>query len=482
MYIPASSEFVALCQSQVTVLKQGLGAALTAVYLTEQLASEETPKLIPVVVYPETDGVCQEDQADAVFPEQMGKIKTISQLPRLKPRQLLQPPDYDHKIEEISPDWQENSLGHQRQIVLPLIHEGVVMGLLVTSREDRAWNKREKATIERIARTLSLAYFMDQRRAWYESHLTERELFQEQQRDLLHNLMHQFRNPITALGTFGKLLLKRLLPEDKNQEIAASIVRESARLQELLQQFNEGVDMEPEDIAPMALPASKTAHPQPLPTKKDDPEETLVGSDSQPEISRREVRGLLPDKTTKIEPLSLEAILEPLLISARAIAEDRHLKLHCYIPKGLPPMLGDARKLREALSNLIDNALKYTPAGGQIEIQVGISLRQPQEAQMAISISDNGQGIPSQDLERLFERYYRGEKASTDIPGSGLGLAIAQELIEQMQGDIEVFSPAKPLWVQQTPQSASSQDQNNSNLGTTFVVWLPIKPDRQFAR
>lgn len=155
--------------------------------------------------------------------------------------------------------------------------------------------------------------------------------------------------------------------------------------------------------------------------------------------------------------------------------------MHCHIPDGLPPILGDARKLHEALSNLIDNALKYTPIGGQIEIQASVSPRPPQEAQMAIRISDNGPGIPPQDLEHLFERHYRGEKASTDIPGSGLGLVIAQELIEQIQGEIEVFSPARPLLVQQTSQSASSQEQNNSNRGTTFVVWFPVELDNQFA-
>lgn len=471
MYIPASSEFVALCQSQVTVLTQGLGSALTAVYLTEQLASEETPKLIPVVVYPEAEGMCQEEETDIVLPKQMGQIKAIPQLSRLKPRQLPKPSDYDQKLEATSPEWQENSLENQRQIVLPLIHEGVVMGLLVTSRKDRAWNQPEKVIIEKIARTLSLAYFMDQRRVWCERHLAERELFQEQQRDLLHNLMHQFRNPITALGTFGKLLLKRLLPEDRNQEIATSIVRESDRLQELLQQFNEGVDMEPEEITTMALPA---AHSKTLPTK-DGEEETVTSSDSQPRMSKREVRGLLPDKTTKIEPLSVEAILEPLLVSARAIAEDRHLKLDCHIPDSLPPIIGDARKLREALSNLVDNALKYTQAGGQIEIKVSILSRHAKEPQMAISISDNGSGIPPQDLEHIFERHYRGEKASTNIPGSGLGLVIAKELIEQMQGEIEVFSPAKPLLSEHTPKSASGQGRNNSDRGTTVVVWLPIE-------
>jgi signal transduction histidine kinase len=93
---------------------------------------------------------------------------------------------------------------------------------------------------------------------------------------------------------------------------------------------------------------------------------------------------------------------------------------------------------------------------------------------LGIAISDTGPGIPSQDLEHLFERHYRGVQASTAIPGTGLGLAIAKELIEQMHGEIEVFSPAQPLWDKQNSESALSNPQDNPPMGTTFVVWLLI--------
>jgi len=126
------------------------------------------------------------------------------------------------------------------------------------------------------------------------------------------------------------------------------------------------------------------------------------------------------------------------------------------------------------LSNLIDNALKYTPSGGEIDIQVGEKRRTPQGELIAISISDTGPGIPSQDLEHLFERHYRGVQASSAIPGTGLGLAIAKELIEQMHGEIKVFSPAQPGWTKRNSESAMDKAQDNSEIGTTFVVWLPM--------
>jgi signal transduction histidine kinase len=92
---------------------------------------------------------------------------------------------------------------------------------------------------------------------------------------------------------------------------------------------------------------------------------------------------------------------------------------------------------------------------------------------LAIAISDTGPGIPPQDLEHLFERHYRGVQAATAIPGSGLGLAIAKELIEQMQGEIEVFSPAQSVWTKQN-SDLINQTEDNRGKGTTFIVWLSL--------
>jgi len=462
MFIPASSEFVALCKSQVAVLTQGLGAALSAVYLTEELVEGAEAKLIPVVVYPEATVVWEEDDTDLVLPEQMGKIVTIPRLLRSPPRLLPQASDNDQEVDSTSADWEENFLRQQqRQIVLPLMYEGVVMGLLVTSREDRPWNEREKATIERIARSLAIAYLMDQRRAWFEQQLTQQRRLQAQQRDMLDDLLHQFRNPLTALRTFGKLLLKRLRPGDKNQEVASSIVRESDRLQELLQQFDAALDSSEGDIVlPLTLTAAPVAEACQLPTRGE-----------QGGISPT-ANSLLPAKALTLETFSVAAVLEPLLVSARAIAQERNLELQAEIPTDLPLVQGNANALREVLSNLIDNALKYTPAGGKIDIRVGEKRRTSQGEALGIAISDTGPGIPPQDLEHLFERHYRGVQASTAIPGSGLGLAIAKELIEQMHGEIQVFSPAQPVWAKQKSESAIGNVQDNPARGTTFIVWL----------
>lgn len=453
MFIPASPEFIALCKSQVAVLTQALGAALSAVYLTEELVEGVEPKLMPIVVYPEAT-VWEAEETMAVLPQLQGEIKTIKPLLKAAPQLLPQYFDHDSDNDTNYSNWQEKVLRQQRQIVLPLIQEGVVMGLLVTARDDRQWNEQEKATIERIAGTLTLAYIMDQRRAWVEQELTQSRRFDAQQRDHLDDLLHQFRNPLTALRTFGKLLVRRLRPGDKNQEVASSIVLESDRLQELLQQFDACLEQSPENPVSLSLKA--------------------IPIDDTTHQGAARVMPLLPGDAQILESVAIAAVLEPLLVSAKAIAQERNLMLIVGIPSNLPLVQGNAKALREVLSNLIDNALKYTPAGGQIEVRVGERRIIDRGAMIAIAISDTGPGIPPQDLEHLFERHYRGVQAATAIPGSGLGLAIAKELIEQMQGEIEVFSPAQAVWTKQNFE-AINQTEANLGKGTTFIVWLTIE-------
>jgi hypothetical protein len=215
-------------------------------------------------------------------------------------------------------------------------------------------------------------------------------------------------------------------------------VRESDRLTELLQQFDRVIDLTPDDLEPQKpLP--------PLPFMEA----------SQLAVP---VLPLLPNAVESGELCSVAEVLEPLLVSARAIAAERNLSLQADIPTNLPPIRVNAKALREVLSNLLDNALKYTPAGGQIYIQAGREQGHFQD----IAISDNGCGIPPEDLKHIFERHYRGVQRSSKIPGTGLGLAIAKELVEQMQGEIQVFSPA-----QINTGSVASR------VGTTFIVWLP---------
>ncbi|MCL1474949.1 sensor histidine kinase [Argonema antarcticum] len=451
--MPASSEFVALCQAQVALLTQALGAALSVVYLTEELVEGEEAKLIPVVAYPNQSAVWDENDSLAFLPDGIEKVNNIPRLLSAAPQGssilLRSGPGVDATGGEQRRHKEGHSLVQQRQIVLPLIHEGVVMGLLVTSREDRPWNEQERIEVERIAHTMALACILDQRSQWLGQQFSQQQRLQSQQNELLHNLLHQLRNPLTALLTFGKLLLKRLRPSDANRDIAANILRESDRIQDLLSQFDEAIDLTASQGSLLAYPSEVSV-------------EGEVETATDPDRANKPLL-LLPEgglmAVGTLESCSVAEVLKPLLSSAYAIAQERNIKLKAEIRANLTPVRANPKALTEVFSNLIDNALKYTPSGGWVYVDAGVERESPQGRLQGVAVSDTGPGIPPQDLERLFERHYRGVQARSEIPGTGLGLAIARDLVQQMQGEIEVFSP--------------SQHPTNAGIGSTFIVWLP---------
>jgi two-component system phosphate regulon sensor histidine kinase PhoR len=102
----------------------------------------------------------------------------------------------------------------------------------------------------------------------------------------------------------------------------------------------------------------------------------------------------------------------------------------------IPDIAGDRRRLTEVLQNLLDNAIQYTPAGGQIMVSAGVD-----GEQVVFTVSDTGIGIPEADQPRIFERFYRVDVArSREVGGTGLGLAISKHLVEGHGGRIWVES------------------------------------------
>ncbi len=100
------------------------------------------------------------------------------------------------------------------------------------------------------------------------------------------------------------------------------------------------------------------------------------------------------------------------------------------------PILCDANKLRQVLSNLVDNAIKYSPDGGDVEIRLA-----SENGECLIEVADEGLGIPTSERERIFEKFYRLDPQQTrGVGGSGLGLYICRELVERMKGRLEVES------------------------------------------
>jgi signal transduction histidine kinase len=403
-----SPEFITLCRSQLMLVANSLSADLGVIYLAQEVPVGQEPRLEPLVFYPETPA---------------NKLLVNSQ-PWLEPLTSKSlPADNYLRLSQSESIGQDRSAIPRRQstqkFFQPLTSEGAILGLLMTMRLNRPWNKRERSQIEQVGQTITLALVIDRERQWAEQALQEQQQWRSRQQELLHNLLHQLRNPLTAIYTFGKLLLKRLPGEDANRQVASNILRESEHLKELLQQLDSSLE----------------------------PSETPVLPGQSSPLS------LLPSSSLQLQPCALPAILEPILANAAEIAQEKQLSFQAYIPLQLPLAMASSGALREVLGNLIDNALKYTPSGG-IEVQV-----QPLPHQLSIAISDTGLGIAAADLPNLFQRSYRGAQAQGQIPGTGLGLSIAKELVEQMGGTIEVSSPI---------------DQNPKMPGTKFTVLLPL--------
>lgn len=399
---------------------------MSVIYLTEELVETAQPQLVPIAAYPDIAVALEKTNRFALLPDS-ASVDRVSALSI-----SAKPEESEASIA------QSGVLAQQRQLVLPLIHEEMVLGLLVTERDDRPWTPWERSQVERVANTLSLAFVMDQRAQWLDQREREQRLLHTEQHDVLDNLLHQLKSPLTALRTFGKLLAKRLQPEDPNREIAGSIVRESERLQDLIKQFDDAIDLGFVDV----LPSDDVDAAQPIP---------LLPA------------GVLTRSNLELAPCLIGGILQPLIDSAEAIAQEKELTLRTQIPRDLPPVSANPGALREVLSNLIDNALKYTPSGGEVHVRV----TQPSDNQIKIWVTDTGLGIPAEDLPHIFERHYRGVQANGDIPGTGLGLAIARRLVEQMNGSLQVFSPLKiDGWITKNPPSIGK--------GTTFTVELPV--------
>ena len=129
---------------------------------------------------------------------------------------------------------------------------------------------------------------------------------------------------------------------------------------------------------------------------------------------------------------AVENVYQAVAIDAK---NHRHtLTLTC--PDGLPDIHGDRERIEQVIMNIVSNAIKYTADGGQIDITAGTK-----GDKVFVNVSDNGIGIPEKDLPRLFERFYRVDKArSRESGGTGLGLSIAKEILNQHQGDIQIES------------------------------------------
>ncbi len=431
-----SPEFVTLCQAQSRLVQQGFQVDWCGVYLTRSrgvaTASQgevEEPELIPIVVYPSSEATSYASSP----------LITLTRQKRDNPLTL---PGLLLSVQDSVETWDSEEIlpyssGDHPQLVFPLVYQEVMLGVLVTGRESAPWQSEEVAQLENIARTLAIACFLDQQKSWYLTQLRQQQMRREWERDHLDDLFHQLRNPLTALRTFSKLLLKRFWGDDKTQGVIEGIGRESYHLQELLQAFEEDLARSDEEIV---VPTWET--------------ETLPANVLAPVSAF-----LLPSSTLPLSSVDLGTVLGFILSSVEAIAQEKQIQLNTIISDNLSPIVGNTAALREIFSNLIDNALKYTPSEGKVRVTMGLISSTGTHQWQGVEIADTGYGIPQKDQDHIFERHYRGIQAEGDIPGTGLGLAIVKELVEKMRGKIEISSPNYLSLDSQYP-------------GTTVTIWF----------
>lgn len=155
-------------------------------------------------------------------------------------------------------------------------------------------------------------------------------------------------------------------------------------------------------------------------------------------------------KQVRKEPVDLPSFIEDAVAVVQPLAQKKHQTLKTILPKDTISLNIDSNQIGNALINLLDNAIKYTEDGGRIELGVH---QEPEH--LMIEVSDNGPGIPQDQLSRIFERFYRVDKSrSREMGGTGLGLAIAKHAVENHGGTITVNS--------------------QPGRGSTFTIRLPL--------
>lgn len=163
-----------------------------------------------------------------------------------------------------------------------------------------------------------------------------------------------------------------------------------------------------------------------------------------------------------IEPADLSAVLRKSIEHCRRMADEKNVRLVLNLHDNLPMVKGEANELSQVAHNLISNAIKYGHADSDVTITAKVTSELPQDINMrnltrviALSVRDQGDGIPKQHLPRLMERFYRVDSARTrQVGGTGLGLAIVKGIVQRHRGAIEIDSVVGE--------------------GTCFTIYLPM--------
>ena len=219
--------------------------------------------------------------------------------------------------------------------------------------------------------------------------ITDLERLERVRRDFVANVSHELRTPLAAIHGYAETLLRGALEDKENNRKFVEIIQAHAvRLN---------------NIAADLLVLSE-----------------LESGERLPPSERIPVREAIEAALRSVEP---EARIRAVTVRRGEITAES--------------VSGQRIRLEQAMVNLLDNAIKFNKPGGEVRIEAPPSA----EGKIRICVADNGIGIPSDDLPRVFERFYRVDKArSREVGGTGLGLSIVKHVVERMGGSVAVES------------------------------------------
>jgi PAS domain S-box-containing protein len=220
------------------------------------------------------------------------------------------------------------------------------------------------------------------------SDVTRQHELQQTKNDVISLVSHEMRTPLTAIQGMTELLANYDVPADRRREMNLAINDEVKRLTRMISEYLD--------------------------------------------ITRLE-SGATAMRTT---PVRLDALLERTLLLLDPLAARHEIRLQrCFDPQ-VPPIIADPDLLARAFENLVSNAIKYSPAGGEVMVSTSAD-----EECVLIDVADQGYGIPESDLARVFEKFYRVPRVEdAGTPGTGLGLAFVREIADLHQGSVSVRS------------------------------------------
>lgn len=221
--------------------------------------------------------------------------------------------------------------------------------------------------------------------------VTEQRKSEQSKREFVANVSHELRTPLTNIKAYAETIISSGddLPGELRSNFLAVIVSEADRMTRIVQDL---LTLSKIDYGKMEM-----------------------------NISRFSFRK------------AVENVYEAAKLNAE---QNHHHTMTLTEEDDIPDVNGDRERIEQVVTNIVSNAVKYTPDGGKIEIHVGKSGKN-----VYVRVSDNGIGIPEKDLPRLFDRFYRVDKArSRESGGTGLGLSIAQEILKQHKGAIRIDS------------------------------------------